>query len=447
MTSMFGHNIRSELVLLYLFESLAVFLAVYILMSAGMPPGYPVDHGRTALVAALLSICSGLVCGASGLYQPQLLSRMRRLFTGATLAGILLLLATWICLQVAAPENLHPTSPGLILELLLGCIGAVMLTRITFVLLLRGGFMRRRILILPPANMELAQPSAGGWQDVFEVATLPSGSDVDSVLRRPGTLRARRIWAIVASPGTLEQDARRTCEAGGVRVLSTTEFHECRHNRVVCELLPDDWLQSVQGLDDKGLQSGLRRGFDIAVSLALLLLTLPVMLATMLLIKIDSRGPIFYRQERIGLHGRPFSLIKFRSMVVDAEVGGVARWASRQDPRVTRIGRLIRLTRIDELPQILNVLRGDMAFVGPRPERPSFVEELGRIIPHYDDRACVKPGITGWAQVNYPYGASVEDARMKLAYDLYYISRRSLFLDLLILIATVRVVLLQEGAR
>jgi lipopolysaccharide/colanic/teichoic acid biosynthesis glycosyltransferase len=171
------------------------------------------------------------------------------------------------------------------------------------------------------------------------------------------------------------------------------------------------------------------------------------MLATMLLIKIDSRGPIFYRQERIGLHGRPFSLIKFRSMVVDAEVGGVARWASRQDPRVTRIGRLIRLTRIDELPQILNVLRGDMAFVGPRPERPSFVEELGRIIPHYDDRACVKPGITGWAQVNYPYGASVEDARMKLAYDLYYISRRSLFLDLLILIATVRVVLLQEGAR
>ena len=140
-------------------------------------------------------------------------------------------------------------------------------------------------------------------------------------------------------------------------------------------------------------------------------------------------------------------LIKFRSMRIDAEAAGQAVWASRQDPRVTRIGRIIRRARIDEIPQVFNVLKGDMAFVGPRPERPAFVEELRREIPHYDDRAVVKPGITGWAQVNYPYGASVEDARMKLAYDLYYVKRRSLFLDFLILIATVRVVLFQEGSR
>ena len=134
-------------------------------------------------------------------------------------------------------------------------------------------------------------------------------------------------------------------------------------------------------------------------------------------------------------------------MVVDAEAGGAPCWATRNDPRVTRFGRFMRLTRIDELPQLLNVLRGEMAIVGPRPERPGFVEQLGRLIPHYDDRAMVKPGITGWAQVNYPYGASVEDARMKLAYDLYYVCRRSLFLDIIILVSTVRVVLFQEGAR
>jgi lipopolysaccharide/colanic/teichoic acid biosynthesis glycosyltransferase len=140
-------------------------------------------------------------------------------------------------------------------------------------------------------------------------------------------------------------------------------------------------------------------------------------------------------------------LYKLRSMVVDAEANGAPRWAAKRDPRVTRVGRFIRLTRLDEIPQVLNVLRGDMAICGPRPERPAFVEELRLAIPHYDDRALVKPGITGWAQVNYPYGASVEDARMKLAYDLYYVRRRSLFLDLLILFATVRVILLQEGAR
>jgi lipopolysaccharide/colanic/teichoic acid biosynthesis glycosyltransferase len=171
------------------------------------------------------------------------------------------------------------------------------------------------------------------------------------------------------------------------------------------------------------------------------------MLVTMLAIRLDGPGPIFYRQERIGLGNRPFTLFKFRSMVVDAERGGAPKWATRSDPRVTRVGRFLRLTRIDEIPQVLNVLRGDMSIVGPRPERPAFVEQLAAVIPHYNDRAVVKPGITGWAQVSFPYGASVEDARTKLEYDLYYVRRRSLFLDLLILLATVRVVLFQEGAR
>jgi lipopolysaccharide/colanic/teichoic acid biosynthesis glycosyltransferase len=170
------------------------------------------------------------------------------------------------------------------------------------------------------------------------------------------------------------------------------------------------------------------------------------MLLTALAIRLDSPGPILYRQERVGLGGGTFTVLKFRSMRTDAEARGPV-WAAQRDPRVTRVGSFIRLTRIDELPQLLNVLRGEMSFIGPRPERPHFVEQLEQALPFYRDRALVKPGLTGWAQVNYPYGASVEDARAKLSYDLYYVKHRSLLLDLMILLATVRVVLFQRGAR
>jgi exopolysaccharide biosynthesis polyprenyl glycosylphosphotransferase len=211
--------------------------------------------------------------------------------------------------------------------------------------------------------------------------------------------------------------------------------------------LDEGWLATARATCEGRFRGAAHRALDVAGALALLLLTLPVLLLAALAVKLDSPGPVFYRQERVGRGGRPFLLVKFRSMVVDAEAGGAPRWASEQDPRVTRVGRVLRLTRVDEVPQVLNVLRGDMALVGPRPERPAFVEQLGRLIPHYHDRACVKPGITGWAQVNHPYGASVEDARRKLAYDLHYVQRRGLRLDLRILLATVRVVLLQQGAR
>ncbi len=446
MTSMFGHNIRSDLVLLYLAEALAVFLAVYVLMVSANTPEYPVDHFRATMMAGMLAFCSGLVCSASGLYQPELLTRRRRICTGLIFAALLLLLTTWLSLLVTTPAILRPAASGIMLELLLACVGAVILTRFAFIMLLRGGFLKRRILLVSCPMMSSASSGAGS-NDIFEVATLPAGEDAIALLRRPEALRAQRIWAVVATPQALDGQARKRLNAAGIRVLDESEYHECRLNRLMCEYLAPDWLSSAQGLYEGHVQRILRRGFDIAISLSLLLLTFPVMMITALVIKIDSPGPVLYRQQRVGRNGHVFTLIKFRSMVVDAEAGGVARWASPQDNRVTRFGRFIRLTRIDELPQVFNVLRGDMAVVGPRPERPSFVEELSRVIPHYEDRACVKPGITGWAQVNYPYGASVEDARMKLSYDLYYVRHRSLFLDLLILIATVRVVLLQEGAR
>lgn len=189
-----------------------------------------------------------------------------------------------------------------------------------------------------------------------------------------------------------------------------------------------------------------RRARDIVISSVLLVLTLPVMLLAAIFIKIDTKGPVFYRQVRVGLDGVPFTLLKFRSMLVDAEAGGPC-WAAERDPRVTCVGRFLRAMRIDELPQLLNVLRGDMSLIGPRPERPHFAEQLAEIIPFFDQRTSVLPGITGWAQVNYPYCASVEDARRKLFYDLYYVHHRSRMLDLRILLATVRVVMLGTGAR
>lgn len=228
---------------------------------------------------------------------------------------------------------------------------------------------------------------------------------------------------------------------GKVAVMVSAE------GQVVPELLPQNWLRGTRAMRQGTAEQVLHRALDIFASLALLLLTLPLMLIVALAIKLDSRGPLFYRQERMGRNQRSFQILKFRSMTVDAEKPGAAVWAKVGDSRVTRVGRFIRLTRIDEIPQAINILRGEMAFVGPRPERPAFVEQLIAAIPHYADRSAVRPGLTGWAQVKFPYGASIEDAREKLSYDLWYVRERSLWLDLRIILATVGVVLKQVGAR
>ena len=198
--------------------------------------------------------------------------------------------------------------------------------------------------------------------------------------------------------------------------------------------------------DDPWRISAVRRVRDVAGAVVLLVVTLPVLALVAVAIKLDTRGPVLYRQDRVGLDGRVFSLLKLRSMRVDAEAAG-PRWAAARDPRVTRVGVFIRACRIDELPQLINVLRGEMSLVGPRPERPHFTAQLSEVLARYDERTRVLPGITGWAQVRYRYGGSVEDARIKLTYDLDYIARRSLVLDLRILAETVRVVLFGIGAR
>jgi exopolysaccharide biosynthesis polyprenyl glycosylphosphotransferase len=206
------------------------------------------------------------------------------------------------------------------------------------------------------------------------------------------------------------------------------------------------WLIFSDGFDCGRGTYYIKRLLDICLALFGLAVSLPVTFITALLIKLESPGPIFYRQERVGERGRVFPIVKFRSMRQDAEKNG-AVWAMKNDNRVTRVGGFIRKVRIDEIPQMLNVLKGQMSFVGPRPERPVFVEQLVKKLPYYSLRHSAKPGITGWAQVCYPYGASEEDALRKLEYDLYYIKHQSIYLDLLIIFRTVKTVLFQKGAR
>jgi sugar transferase (PEP-CTERM system associated) len=247
--------------------------------------------------------------------------------------------------------------------------------------------------------------------------------------------------------GLLPMDELLACRTQGVTILSLAAFYERTRAEVPIDSLKASWLVYGTGFVQGPLRRMAKRGFDIVSSAVLLVVAAPVMLLAAIAIKLDSPGPVLYRQERVGLGGRGFMCIKFRSMRTDAERDGVARWATKNDSRITRVGAFMRKTRIDELPQLLSVLTGEMSMVGPRPERPSFVAQLREEIPFYDLRHSIKPGLTGWAQVRYSYGASLDDARRKHQFDLYYVKNNSLFLDLLVLIETVTVVLFREGAQ
>jgi sugar transferase (PEP-CTERM system associated) len=239
------------------------------------------------------------------------------------------------------------------------------------------------------------------------------------------------------------------CRLAGITVIEFISFMERETGRIQLDLLNPSWIIFGPGFARDGVRLFTARALDFVASALLVIVSSPIMLLAMLAIWLeDGRkgGGIFYRQNRVGFEGKIFALTKFRSMRVDAEAGG-AQWAQKNDPRVTRVGAFMRKTRIDELPQLLNVLRGHMGFVGPRPERPEFVAELEEKIPYYAYRHSVKPGITGWAQLCYPYGSSIEDARRKLEYDLYYVKHHNLLLDLTILVQTVEVVLMGKGAR
>ncbi len=217
--------------------------------------------------------------------------------------------------------------------------------------------------------------------------------------------------------------------------------------KLIVEQINPAWLIFSEGFHKSRIRRFLKRTTDLLLSITLLILLLPVIIITAVIIKIDSTGPVFFSQERVGENRKTYMVYKFRSMIAEAEKHSGPVWAQDGDDRITRVGSFIRKWRIDEIPQLINVLKGDMSFVGPRPEREFFVKELEDIIPYYGERFTVKPGITGWAQVSYGYGASVEDAIQKLNYDLFYIKNMSTFMDLMIVLRTIKIVLFSKGAR
>jgi sugar transferase (PEP-CTERM system associated) len=237
------------------------------------------------------------------------------------------------------------------------------------------------------------------------------------------------------------------CALGGVRVIDAATFFEREASQIRLDSLQPSYLIFGGGFDQSFVRASSKRIFDLLASVLVSLASLPVMLLAAAAIAIEDGGPVFYQQERVGRNGRIFSVLKFRSMHKNAEEGGLPTWAAANDPRVTRVGRVLRTLRIDELPQMFNVFKGEMSFVGPRPERAYFVNQLIGEVPYYNVRHSIKPGVTGLAQVRYQYGASKDDAIQKLQYDLYYVKNNSLFLDLLILIDTVQVVLMGKGSR
>lgn len=233
--------------------------------------------------------------------------------------------------------------------------------------------------------------------------------------------------------------------AGEVSIEECTSFFERITGKVHVDMLRPSWLIFAGRRRDSPVKMVFRESIHRFLALFGLVFSLPIALITAILIKIDSRGPIFYKQERVGMNGHLFNVLKFRSMKTDAEAGGVPIWAASNDDRTTRVGKVIRKLRIDEIPQFWNIIKGEMNFVGPRPERPHFVEQLAKEIPYFEHRHLVAPGLTGWAQIKYPYGASVSDAIQKLQYDLYYIKNQSLTLDLVIIFDTVKTVLFGKG--
>jgi len=409
---------------------------------------------------ALLFACL-VVTGISamGLYSVQQRLRIEeiwaRVFVGLALAGVLVALLDFF-ISFVQGRALWVSAFAVSLVLLSGA-------RVFFKGALDDELFRRRILVYGEGKraaslLELRRQS--DQRGFIIAAFIPAPGDKmllddDRVAASNPSLltharQARATEIIIAM-----DDRRRgfpvrellECKLSGLRVTDLLEFLERETGRVKVDLVNPGWIIFSERFATTARRRLLSRLFDLVGSISLFVVTLPLMLITSIAIVIGDGWPIFVRQERTGFLGKPFTLYKFRSMRQDAEADGKARWAQENDARVTRVGRVIRRFRFDELPQLFNVIRGDMSFVGPRPERPEFVKHLNEEIPYYHERHYVKPGLTGWAQLRYPYGASEKDALAKLQYDMYYVKNRSLIFDLMILVQTAEVIFWRKGSR
>ncbi|MBY0343204.1 MAG: TIGR03013 family PEP-CTERM/XrtA system glycosyltransferase [Sphingomonadales bacterium] len=442
-----------DLALLVLASELAwQWRAAQIGMDAGAVTGRGVALFGTAMVIWLAMI-------AVGVYGPYALRSLR--FAGArVLVAISLGIIALAVVDFVLPSELFWRST-LFYTMVLAII-LLIADRLLLNSFLGSSAFRRRVMVLGAGDRaqrlrELGDRPETGFAIVAYIAMSDNNRVVEEAIPRSAIHDLGRfVENLGVSEVVLALQERRNAlplkdllriKTKGVHVNDFSSFIERETGRVDLDTINPSWLIFSDGFSSSRMfSSASKRIFDITASLILLSLTFPIIILFAVLVKLDSKGPAFFRQQRVGLYGEPFTLIKLRSMRTDAEKDG-AKWAEKNDPRVTRLGRFIRKVRIDELPQTWSVLKGEMSFVGPRPEVPSFVESLEEEIPFYGERHMVKPGITGWAQINYPYGASVEDSRCKLEYDLYYAKNYTPFLDLVILLQTLRVILWPEGAR
>jgi len=452
----FNRNVSIRGLTVFSFE--LVLIAGSMMLAAelhGSFNGLDATPWKIALVTALCQLCFYY----NDLYDLTVVSSSRelviRLLQGAGAAAIVLAAA---CLVV--PSLI--LDPGTFVTALGVFVIAVLTWRLAFNYLAQDPHLEERVLIIGTGDTARMLAQHIGRQQDFAYRLVGFVDEAEAeVVRHHDVLgNATDIRRIVAEQhvdriivglsdrrGRLPIEELLSAKLSGVRVEDATTTYERLTGKILIDDLKPSWLIFSDGFRASRGTRFVKRMLDLALSLLGFIIASPLMALTALAIRLDSKGPVLYTQERVGENGRVFTVVKFRSMRTDAEPAGRPMWARDKDDRITRVGRFIRLTRLDELPQLWNVVRGDMSFVGPRPERPFFVEQLAREIPFYLQRHAVKPGVTGWAQVKYQYGSSIEDAMEKLRYDLYYIKHMSIFFDLTIVLDTVKVILFGKGAK
>ena len=457
MIRLFNHYLSTRTLLLTLIEALVLFQSMVLgfqlrLWNYAAP--LPVVEASVFTLVMLLTMTA---LGLYGDLSERFRSTVQRIVVAYGLALMVMSLMFYLFPQTYVGRGVFAVTSAF-------AVGGVLLVRLIFFRVTDIGLPRRRVLVIGngPEAEEVIRflhegergrtiRYAGMYPVIGERAAGEPERRInhDQLLRTARDLNVSEIVIAVRERrgGVLPLRQLLDCKLRGMRVMDLASFYEREKGILTIDNVRASWLIFGRGFDRGVFRDVVKRLFDVFISLLLLSLTFPLIVLAMLAILVESGRPVLYRQERVGEGGRPFTICKLRSMRQDAESDGKPRWADADDDRITFVGKLLRKTRIDELPQLYNVLRGDMSFVGPRPERPFFVRELIAQIPYYDVRHSVKPGITGWSQVQYSYGSSIEDAIAKLEYDLYYVKNHSLFLDLLILLETAQVVLLGKGAR
>ena len=445
-------------------ESLVLASSCYIALSLALSDLLHTSITATTLTPYIAGFVTIMLLSlfASGLYQLKLANNLPRTMirlSAGVLGGTLLIA---MMAQLLPTEVLTTAVIGRSITIaLLGLVG----TRLVFYSLCDAPALQRQVLVIG-SGIQAKQldfdVQSGLLKGVNLRGFVPIENQKTSIIHQQNLIIPETdILGLVAEldideivialddrRGVLPAEQILACKMRGTRVTALLDFLERHTGAIAVDSLNPSAMIFSDGYSGAALGNWKKRSFDLVISTLLLITALPVLTITTLAIWIESGGkaPILYRQQRVGKYGKQFSVLKFRSMRTDAEKNG-AQWAAAEDLRITTVGRFIRQTRIDELPQLLNVFKGEMSFVGPRPERPEFVADLKKSVPFYDIRHNTLPGITGWAQVCYPYGASVDDARRKLQYDLYYMKNHSLFLDLTILFQTVQVCIWRQGAR